>query len=139
MDARSLEVFRPRWYFGVAMAACGGVWLFVLGYLSTFESVPPKTFASVIFFILFFAISVFYYVRTAIFVDADGVTYRGMVRTRRISFEDIKKIDVLPGPIVVYAIRARGGFVHFTNFFRHHQRLMKLVVDRAGLSPTRGL
>ena len=57
---------------------------------------------------------------------------------QRISFEDIKKVDVLPGPIVVYAIRAKGGFVHFTNFFRHHQRLMKLVVDRAGLSPQRG-
>src|SRR2546425_3165281 len=128
MDARSLEVFRPRWYFGAVMGVCAAVWLFVLVYLSTFNDVPAKTFASVIFFIVFFAVSVVYYVRTAIFVDTTGVTYRGIVRTQRISFEDIKKVDVLPGPIVVYAIRAKGGLVHFTNFFRHHQRLMKLVV-----------
>src|SRR2546430_11806436 len=124
MEARALarsdqEVFPPRWYFGVAMGMCGAIWLFVLVYLSTFPQVPARYFASVIFFIVFFAVSVFYYVRTAIFVDETGVTYRGMMRTQRITYEEIKKVDVLPGPIVVYAIRARGGFVHFTNFFRH--------------------
>jgi hypothetical protein len=136
MNARSsAEVFRPRWIFGAVMGACGGVWLFVLGYLATFEGVPAKYFASVIFFIVFFAISVAYYARTAIYVDSNGVTYRGIVRTQRFDYQDIRKVDILPGPIVIYAIRARGGFVHFTNFFKHHRRLMSLVVDRAGLRP----
>ncbi|WP_407660002.1 PH domain-containing protein [Hyalangium gracile] len=118
------------------MAAAGVLWVTVLVYLLRFDDVPVKTFLAVIFFVVFFAVSLTYYARTRIVVDARGITYRGMVRTRRYTFEDIRKVDVLPGPVTVYAIRdTGGGFVHFTSFFQHHRRLAALLVERAGLRP----
>ena len=119
---------------GAAMGIAGALWLAVLCYLFQFQGVPAKTFLAAVFFVVFFAVSVAYYVRTAIFVDARGVTYRGLVRTERFAFAEIRKVDVLPGPVTVYAIRARGRLLHFTSFFKHHQRLVELLVTRAGLS-----
>jgi hypothetical protein len=118
------------------MAGAGLLWVTVLLYLLSFDGVPLKTFLAVIFFVVFFGVSVMYYARTRIEVDARGITYQGMVRTRRFSFTEIRKVDVLPGPVTVYAIRdTGGGLVHFTSFFQHHRRLAALLVERAGLRP----
>ncbi|WP_342381034.1 PH domain-containing protein [Myxococcus stipitatus] len=136
MDGR--QVFRPRRGLAVAMAVAGLLWVGVLLYLFKFEGVPLRTFLSAGFFILFFAVSLTYYARTLIVVDARGITYRGMVRTRRLAFSDIRNVDVLPGPVTVYAIRGQWGFVHFTSFFRHHQTLARILVERAGLGPLPG-
>jgi len=136
MDGR--QVFRPRQGLAAAMAVAGLLWVAVLLYLFKFEGVPLKTFLSAGFFVLFFGVSLMYYARTLIVVDARGITYRGMVRTRRFSFADIRNVDVLPGPVTVYAIRGKWGFVHFTSFFRHHQRLARILIERAGLGPVTG-
>lgn len=119
------------------MGMAGSLWCAVLIYLVQFDRVPARTFLSALFFVLFFALSLTYYVRTAIVVDRAGLTYRGIMRTQHLSFQDIRNVDVLPGPVTVYAIRGKGRFVHFTSFFKHHQRLMSLLIERAGLSPTR--
>ncbi len=129
------QVFRPRRWFAAVMALATLLWVGVLIYLMQFEEVPLKTFLSAAFFVVFFAISVAYYGRTAVVVDSGGVTFRGMVRTRRFSFSDIRKVDVLPGPVIVYAVRVNQRFVHFTSFFQQHRRLMELLVERAGLAP----
>jgi hypothetical protein len=131
----SAEVFRPRRSLAAVMAVAGVLWVSVLVYLLQFEGVPAQTFLSAVFFVLFFGVSLTYYARTAIFVDANGLTYRGMVRTQRFMFADIRKVDVLPGPVTVYAIRGNGRFVHFTSFFNQHRKLVQLLVDRAGLAP----
>src|SRR5689334_7515120 len=106
------EVFRPFWILPLSMGAAGAVWLFVLGYLLTFDGVPVRTMLSAIFFVVFFAVALTYYARSAIWVDKSGLTFRGMVRTRRLSWDEIRKLDVLPGPVTVYAIRARGMPCH---------------------------
>jgi hypothetical protein len=132
------QVFRPRRLLAAVMLGAGLLWVAVLIYLLRFDGVPAKTFLAAAFFILLFGLSSAYYMRTAIFVDAKGLTYRGVVRTRRFTFSDIKKVDVLPGIITVYAIRLQGAAqLHFTSFFGHHLRLMELLVDRAGLAPVR--
>ena len=131
------EVFRPRPVLAAAMAVAALLWIFVLVYLMQFEGVPAKTFISAIFFVVFFGVSLSYYARTAIFVDGGGVTYRGLVRTDYFAFGDILKVDILPGPVTVYAVRGRGRGMHFTSFFTQHRRLMELLVERAGLSPIR--
>src|SRR5437868_12960374 len=99
------EVFRPRKLFAAAMGAAGLLWVVVLVYLFQFQDVPVKTFLSTVFFIAFFGVSLAYYARTAIFVDSRGLTYRGIVRTQRFTFDDIRKVDVLPGPVTVYSVR----------------------------------
>ena len=136
-EAAGRQVFRPRRVLAIVMAGAGLLWIAVLLYLLSFDGVPLRTVLSAAFFVVFFALSLAYYGRTRIVVVARGITYRGMVRTRRFSFDDIRKVDVLPGPVTVYAVRGRAGLVHFTSFFQHHQRLAQLLVDRAGLSPMR--
>lgn len=133
-----LQIFRPRRVFAIAMALAGALWIGVLVYLSALEGVPWKTYASAAFFAAFFGLAVMYYGRAAILVDQGGVTIRGMVRTYRLAFADIRKLDVLPGPVTVYAIRGSAGrFHHFTSFFRHHKLLANLLVERAGLASAR--
>jgi hypothetical protein len=132
------NVFRPSRGFAIAMGIAGIHWVAVLLYLLHFSGVPWKTFLSTAFFIVFFALSVAYYGRTAIFVDAAGFTYRGMVRTLRFSFRDISKVHVLPGPVTVYSVRAGHMGIHFTSFFSHHRQLMELLVQKAGLARIAG-
>jgi hypothetical protein len=130
------QVFRPSKLLALLMAGAGAIWVAVLVYLLTFRDVPLKTLGSAVFFVLYFGLSLAYYVRTSIEIDASGITYRGVLRTRRLGYDDIKNVQVLPGPITVYAVRGTGGLVHFTSFFRHHRRLMELLVERARLSPS---
>lgn len=129
------HVFRPRRVLAAVMAGAVLLWVTVLLYLLQFEEVPTRTFLSAGFFVVFFLVSLTYYARSAVYVDAGGVTFRGMLRTRRFSFQDIRKVDVLPGPVIVYAVRVNQRFVHFTSFFQQHRRLMELLVERAGLAP----
>ncbi len=135
MDARldAPQVFRPRKVLAPLMGVATLVWLAVLAYLFQFEGVPIRIFLAAGFFVALFGLSVAYYGRSAIFVDARGVTFRGIVRTRRFAFDEIRKLDVIPGPITVYAVRVREHFVHFTSIFQRHRALMQLLVDRAGL------
>ncbi|MCY1076545.1 PH domain-containing protein [Archangium sp. miwbw1] len=131
------QVFRPHAVLAAIMGAATLLWLGVLVYLLRFDGVPVQTFLSAVFFVLFFGVSVTYYGRTRIIVDAGGITYRGLVRTRRFSFADIRKVDVLPGPVTVYAVRGSRGLVHFTSLFAHHRNLAKILIERSGLTPLR--
>lgn len=129
------QVFRPRRVLAAVMAGAAALWIGVLVYLFQFEEVPTRTLLTAGFFVVFFGVSLTYYGRSAIFVDSGGVTFRGMLRTHRFSFSDIRKVDVLPGPVIVYAVRVNQRFIHFTSFFQQHRRLMELLVERAGLAP----
>jgi len=129
------QIFRPRRVLALVMAAAGALWLAVLLYLLRFDEVPLETFLSALFFVVFFGVSLVYYARTLILVDAGGITYRGVLRTLRLSFQDIRKVDVLQGPVTVYAVRGNGRFVHFTSFFEQHRALASLLIERAGLAP----
>lgn len=131
------QVFRPSPVLAVLMALAGLLWLGVLLYLSTFRGVPLRTLLSALFFVAFFAVAFLYYARSAIVVEGRQLIYRGMVRTRRFRVQDIRKLDVLPSLITVYAIRLPGKLVHFTSLFPHHQRLARLLVEQAGLAPLR--
>lgn len=113
----------------------GGIFLYL--FLQV-EKVPTTTFLSAAFFVVFFAVALTYFARAAVFVDASGVTYRGMVHSKRLTFADIRKVDVMPGPVTLYEIRGHHTLFHFTSFFSHHRRLMELLVERAGLAPGRG-
>ena len=133
--APSAEVFRPRPVLTFAMGTAALLWVFV-GLPDAVQGRGLKTFISALFFVVFFGVSLTY-ARTAISVDGRGVTYRGMVRTDFFPFGDIQKVDILPGPVTVYAVRGRGRGMHFTSFFTQHRRLMELLVERAGLSRLR--
>jgi hypothetical protein len=131
------KIFRPSRVLAAVMAGAGVLWGSVLLYLLKFDGVPVKTMLSAIFFVLFFGVSLTYYVRTQIIIDAVGMTYRGILKTQHLRFSDIHNLDVLPGVITVYAVRGSPGLVHFTSFFSDHRDLAEILVERAGLAPNR--
>ena len=128
------EVFRPHRILAVVMALAGLLWVATGALLLTFDGVPWKTWASVAFFIVFFAVSTGYYARSAIVVEGESLTYRGILRTRRCGMSEIRKLEILPGLITVYSIRVSEGVMHFTSLFSRHQALARLLVDRSGLT-----
>ena len=119
---------------GVAAAA----WLAALLFLVQDGGTPAQTVVGAAALLVFFAIACLYYARAAIFVDGAGLVVRSLVRTRRYSFREIRRVVVLPGPVTVYAVTAGRRPFLFTSFFKHHRALADLMVDRAGLSPGRG-
>ncbi len=117
-------------------AFAGALWLAALAYLLQFDGVPAKLVLGVGFFVGFFALALAYYLRARITVDATGIIYRGLLRSRRVRYEDIQRVNVLPGPVTVYAIRVGPRQLHFTSFFRGHRKLASLLVERARLAPS---
>ena len=115
------------------MAIAGLFWVAVLVYLLHFDGVPWRLPVAALFFIVLFGGAVAYYGRTAIFVDHRGVTYRGLLRTRRLSFSEIRNLEVLPGLVTVYAVCAPAARMIFTSLFAHHRQLADLLVERSGL------
>lgn len=126
-------VFRPSRWLGALSALAGALWVGIFAYLTTFDGVPVSTYLSALAFIVLFVLSVVYHVRTAILVDAQGLTYRGLVRQQRLPFSDVARLDVVPGPITIYAVTGRSGRMQFSNFFERHRSLAEIVVERAGL------
>ncbi len=127
------RIFRPQPFLGVAMALAAVFWISVLAFLVVNPTVPLKTFASTAFFVILFVASVFYYVRTAILVDGEGITYRGMVRETRLRFADIQRLAVLPGLITLYTVHAGAQTFSFSSFFQRHKELVEVLRERAKL------
>ena len=121
-------------FLGVSTTCAGLFWAAVFVYLLSFQNVPMRTFLSACFFVTFFACGTFYYARVAIFVDDEGLTYRGILKTHRLGFEEIENLEVLPGLVTVYAIQTPRKALHFTSLFSRHQRLAEMLRDRAQLS-----
>ena len=127
------RIFRPQPLLGVAMAVAAVFWISVLAFLVVNPSVPLKTFASTAFFVILFVGSVFYYVRTAILVDMEGITYRGMLREVRLRFDQIQRLAVLPGLITLYTVHAGRHTFSFSSFFQRHKDLVELLREKAAL------
>ena len=128
-----VRIFRPQPLLGVAMAVAAAFWLAVLAFLLNNPAVPAKTFVSTGFFVVLFMLSVVYYVRTAIVVERDCLTYRGMVRKVRLKYDEIQKVAVVPGLITLYTVYAGPRTFSFSSFFPRHKELVALLRERAAL------
>jgi hypothetical protein len=78
--------------------------------------------------------SVAYYARTEIIADAQGLTYHGLTRTLRFGYDDIQRVQVVPGIVTLYVVTARAQSFYFSSFFTRHRELAVLVRDRARLT-----
>ena len=127
------RTYRPQPLLGVAMAVAAVFWISVLAFLLVNPTVPVKTFVSTAFFVILFVASVYYYLRVAVLVDKEGITYRGMVREVRLRFDDIQRLAVLPGLITLYTVHAGRQTFSFSSFFQRHKELVELLRERAAL------
>lgn len=132
MSTAPTAIYRPHRALAAAMAGAMLFWAYALYFLAGHGGVPWKTLATAGAFTVFFAVAAIYYARSAVLVDDSGFTVRGIVRTSRFRFNDIRAVRVLPGPLTVYSISAANRFIHVTSFYRRHRKLMQTLVERSG-------
>ena len=132
-EALAPETFRPRALLRTVVLAADTLWIGVFLALFVLHG-THRAFLSAAFFIALFTTCAMVYGRLAYTVSDAGLTVRTISAVRHFSFDDILRIDVLPGLLgTVYAVRTRLGSLQFSSLLGGHERLCRLIVRRAGL------
>ena len=132
-EAFAPETFRPRALLRTVVLAADTLWIGVFLALVVLHG-NNSAFLSAAFFIALFTTCAMVYGRLAYTVSDTGLTVRTISAVRHFSFDDILRVDVLPGLIgTVYAVRTRLGSLQFSSLLGGHERLCHLIVRRAGL------
>ena len=114
--------------------AADTLWIAVFFALGLMGGATKSAFVSAAFFIVLFTACAMFYNRLAFTVSEAGLTVRTVAAEKTLRFEDIQRIDVLPGLIgTSYAIRTRAGSLTFSSLLAGHQRLCDLIVRHARL------
>lgn len=133
-EAVAPETFRPWIALRTVVMAADTLWICVFLALATMRGATQSAFLSAAFFIVLFTACAVFYNRLAFTVSDAGLTVRTLTLERTLRFEDILRIDVLPGMLgTSYAIRTRAGSLSFSSLLAGHQRLCSLIVRRANL------
>ena len=112
------------------------LWLGLGAFIAVSDLLPASTLLSVGFFVVFFTGFVAYYWSMAYVVDEYGVTYRGATEFVHIGWEEISGVRDSELPLGgAYVSTERGGLV-LSQFVRGREKLVELIVARAGLFPT---
>lgn len=129
------QEFRASWLIRVAVLLALVIWLGIGLIAAAAGGMPMYAFVSIAFFVAFFLVFVFYYWSMAYVVDEYGVTVRGATEFAHFPWEDIVHVKWSQIPLGGYYITTkRGGFV-LSNFIRGRERLVELIIARAGLFP----
>jgi hypothetical protein len=117
----------------VVMAA-DTLWIGVFFALALMQGATRSAFLSAAFFIALFTACSIFYNRLSFTVSEDGLTVRTLSLVRTVPFDDILRVDVLPGIVgTSYAVRTRLGSLTFSSLLAGHQRLCDLIVRHARL------
>lgn len=111
------------------------LWVGVGALAALSPEMPASTLVSVAFFVVFFLGFVTHYWRMAYVVDEYGVTYRGATDFVHVAWEDINEVRDSEMPLGGHYVSARGGGFVLSSFVRGHDKLLELIVARAGLFP----
>jgi hypothetical protein len=115
--------------------AADTLWIGVFLALAVMQGATQSAFFSAAFFITLFTACSIFYNRLAFTVSEAGLTVRTLASQRTFAFDDILRVDVLPGIIgTSYAVRTRLGSLQFSSLLSGHRRLCNLIVSRARLS-----
>jgi len=130
---REIVEFRAAWTIRLAVLAATLIWILVAVEANFRTGLPASAGLTAIFFVLFFAGFSAYFWSMAYVVDEYGVTYRGATDFRHYAWEDIVQVKDSQLPLGGWIVMTkRGGFV-LSNFVRGKDRLVDLIVARAGL------
>jgi hypothetical protein len=133
-DAVAPETFRPWRALRTVVMAADTLWIAVLFALAIMQGATKSAMLSALFFVVLFSACSFFYNRLAFTISEAGLTVRSLSMERTVSFDDILRVDVLPGIIgTSYAVRTRLGSLTFSSLLSGHQRLCDLIVRRARL------
>jgi hypothetical protein len=128
------ETFRPWMALRTVVMAADTLWIVVLFALAVMQGATKSSVFSALFFVALFTACSIFYNRLAFTISESGLTVRTLAMEKTVSFEDILRVDVLPGLIgTSYAVRTRLGSLTFSSLLSGHQRLCDLIVRRARL------
>ena len=117
----------------VVMAA-DTLWICTFFALALMQGATRSAFVSAAFFVTLFTACSIFYNRLSFTVSESGLTVRTLSLERTVSFDDILRVDVLPGLVgTSYAVRTRLGSLTFSSLLANHQRLCDLIVRHAQL------
>ena len=129
------ETFRPWAALRTVVMAADTLWIGVFVALALMQGATRQAFLSAAFFVSLFSTSSSFYNRLAFTVSELGLTVRTLAQEKTVSFDDILRVDVLPGFLgTSYSVRTRGGLLSFSSLLAGHQRLCDLIVRRARLA-----
>jgi hypothetical protein len=134
-EAAAPETFRPRAALRTVVLAADTLWIGVFLALAMMRGATGSAFLSAAFFIALFSGCAMFYSRLAFTVSEEGLTVRNLGSERTFAFDDILRVDVLPGLMgTSYSVRTRLGSLSFSSLLSGHQRLCELIVRRARLA-----
>src|SRR5688500_18912475 len=129
------QEFRVNWPIKVSVLAALLVWIAIGGMALFACALPLAAALSVAFFVLFFLVFVAYYWSMAYVVDEYGVTYRGATEFEHFSWEEIVHVRWSDVPLGGYLVSTKKGDFVLSTFIKGRERLVELIVARAGLFP----
>ena len=132
---RPPQEFRAHWLIRALALAALAVWIAAAVVAAIFE-LPPYTYVSILFFIVYFSAFVAHYWQMAYVVDDHGVTVRGPTDKSHFAWEDIEHVRSSSIPLGGHYVTTKtGGFV-LSSFVTHRDRLLDTIIARAGLFPS---
>ena len=133
-EAAAPETFRPWVALRTVVMAADTLWICTFFALALMQGATQSAFLSSAFFVALFTACSIFYNRLSFTVSESGLTVRTLSLERTVSFDDILRVDVLPGLMgTSYAVRTRLGSLSFSSLLANHQRLCDLIVRHARL------
>ncbi len=130
------QEFRAAWPIRIGVLGALVAWMAVGVAALLSGAGTAAALVSVCFFVAFFLLHVFYYWSMTYVVDEYGVTYRGATAFEHFAWEDIVQVRESELPLGGdFVATTRGGFV-LSSFVDQRERLLELIVARAGLFPS---
>jgi hypothetical protein len=133
-ERAAAETFRPWAALRTVVMAADTLWICVFFAMAWMQGATRSAFFSSAFFVALFTACSIFYNRLSFTVSESGLTVRMPSFERTVPFDDILRVDVLPGIVgTSYAVRTRLGSLTFSSLLAGHQRLCDLIVRRARL------
>jgi hypothetical protein len=128
------ETFRPWMVLRTVVMAADTLWIGVFLALVVMQGATRSAFFSAAFFVALFTACSIFYNRLSFTVSESGLTVRTLSLERTVPFDDILRVDVVPGLVgTSYAVRTRLGSLTFSSLLANHRRLCDLIVRNAKL------
>ena len=134
---RPAQEFRASLTIRVVALVALCVWL-LAAVLAAIYDLPLYTYVSIAFFVVYFLAFVAHYWQMAYVVDEYGVTVRGPTDFTHFAWEDIEQVESSDIPLGGHYVSTKqGGFV-LSSFVMGRDRLLEMIIARAGLFPLTG-
>jgi len=132
------RIYRPHLLLRLGVAAGLVGWMLVTAVAAGLPELSLDVVLKSAGFSLFFTMLGGHYLPMEFEVTDAGVIRRTLFGERRISFSDVKAIQVLPMALMVsYGIQTRRMVMAFTSFIAGHREMLQLIAERAHVQPQR--